>query len=104
MDSSFGNGSPRANTSPQDIDLLHEIAPGLDYSNMVTNPILWLVAKKISFENKWKNSLVLTSPGPSILTKLIVSLSKKELDLIIHHSLQHLVGLWIFLQRSSKGT
>ena len=46
MDSSFGNGSPRANTSPQDIDLLHEIAPGLDYSNMVTNPILWLVAKK----------------------------------------------------------
>ena len=25
-------GRPRANTSPQDIDLLHEIASGLDFS------------------------------------------------------------------------
>ena len=33
MGSSFENGSLRANTSPQDIDLLHEIAPGLDYSH-----------------------------------------------------------------------
>ena len=47
MGSSCGNGSPKANTSPQDIDLQHDsLKSKLKYGSSNLNFMVGLVAKK----------------------------------------------------------